>query len=559
MKKLILSLIVLFSFYSNIFSQWSNNPNQNLQISSSGIHVNACEDGMGGAFVCWTTADSYYREARLQWVDKYGYLRWNQPLHITGNGVEQSQIKLIKSETGKVVITFIDCIEVGWDSLVWQPIFHTYLRTNKIDTTGLLYWGERGITVTTDTALTYELYSVVEDEDNGIYISWKNIYSPSYISSQDSTVLRVQKISNQGIKLWGNKGKYICTRYGYNFPEFYISRRKSDGIFLRYYNQNYDNILESINPDMSIRWSKVNEWYWDLVPDENGGGAWARKIDQKIIINKITVDGDLVWGDSGIVIDDNLDHLLAVQDYKIIKDSSLIVLWQKRRTDNPSNFNSYLQIIDKNGLLLFCDSVYSIKDTNYNVVGGKIILSDSTNFIIVWKEGITDESKYFAQKYNRNVEELWNLNDLVCSLTTHESRSIIPDRNGGFIDAFAADFPEPLGVFIQQVSKNGILGEVITSIQDDNINNGFNFTLRQNYPNPFNPSTSISYKLPKAANVTVKVFDVLGKQVATLVNEEKPSGSYNVEFNGYGLASGIYYYQIKAGEFIQTKKMILLK
>ncbi len=68
-----------------------------------------------------------------------------------------------------------------------------------------------------------------------------------------------------------------------------------------------------------------------LVPDENGGGAWARKIDQKIIINKITVDGDLVWGDSGIVIDDNLDHLLAVQDYKIIKDSSLIVLWQKKK------------------------------------------------------------------------------------------------------------------------------------------------------------------------------------------------------------------------------------
>ncbi len=157
---------------------------------------------------------------------------------------------------------------------------------------------------------------------------------------------------------------------------------------------------------------------------------------------------------------------------------------RKRRTDNPSNFNSYLQIIDKNGLLLFCDSVYSIKDTNYNVVGGKIILSDSTNFIIVWKEGITDESKYFAQKYNRNVEELWNLNDLVYSLTTHESRSIIPDRNGGFIDAFAADFPEPLGVFIQQVSKNGILGEVITSIQDDNINNGFNIYFTLELPKP---------------------------------------------------------------------------
>ncbi len=531
MKKLVLGLVVLFSFYSNTFSQWSNDPNQNLQISAFGILVTACEDGMGGAFVCWTTADLYYPEAYLQWVDKYGFVRWSQPLRINGNGEKQSEIKLIKSEAGKVIVTFLDCIEVGWDSIFWQPIFHTYLRTNKVDTTGFLYWGERGITVTEDTALTYGLYRVVEDEYNGIYITWENIY-PYSISSQDSIVLRVQKISNQGIKLWGDQGKYIYTGYGYFFPEFYISRRKPDGIFLGYFNQNYASILESINSDMSVRWTKENEWFWDIIPDENGGGALVRKMGQKILANKITSEGELVWGDSGIVIDANLDHLLAVQDYKILSDSSLVILWQKRRTDNPSNFNSYLQIIDKNGSLLFCDSVYSIKDTNYNVVGGKIILSDSTNFIIVWKEGISNESKYFAQKYDRNVEELWNSNDIVYSLTTHESRSIIPDRNGGFIDAFAADFPEPLGVFIQQVSKSGNLGEVITGLNDEIGIKDINFQLSQNYPNPFNPNTTINYQLPKTGNVTLKVFDILGREIATLVNEEKPSGSNIVEFNG---------------------------
>ena len=85
------------------------------------------------------------------------------------------------------------------------------------------------------------------------------------------------------------------------------------------------------------------------------------------------------------------------------------------------------------------------------------------------------------------------------------------------------------------------------------------FSLEQNYPNPFNPSTIINYQLPKAGNVTLKVYDVLGKEVATLVNEEKPAGNYEVEFDASNLASGVYYYQLRAGEFLFSKKMLLLK
>jgi agmatine/peptidylarginine deiminase len=90
------------------------------------------------------------------------------------------------------------------------------------------------------------------------------------------------------------------------------------------------------------------------------------------------------------------------------------------------------------------------------------------------------------------------------------------------------------------------------------------FYLSQNYPNPFNPSTQIKFtisqdKRQEMQNVILKVYDVLGNQVATLVNEEKPAGSYEVEFCGNELTSGIYFYQLRAGEFNQTKKMILLK
>ncbi|MCB0745039.1 MAG: T9SS type A sorting domain-containing protein, partial [Ignavibacteriae bacterium] len=93
------------------------------------------------------------------------------------------------------------------------------------------------------------------------------------------------------------------------------------------------------------------------------------------------------------------------------------------------------------------------------------------------------------------------------------------------------------------------------------------FSLEQNYPNPFNPTTTISYAIPtvaeanfsSTANVTLKVYDVLGKEITTLVNEASKPGIYQVTFNASNLTSGIYYYRLQYGEFNETKKLVLLK
>ena len=85
------------------------------------------------------------------------------------------------------------------------------------------------------------------------------------------------------------------------------------------------------------------------------------------------------------------------------------------------------------------------------------------------------------------------------------------------------------------------------------------FLLSQNYPNPFNPNTKIKYSVPNTSNVIIKVFDILGNEIETLANEKKPAGTYELTWYAENLPSGVYFYQIKAGDFIQTKKMILLK
>jgi len=107
-----------------------------------------------------------------------------------------------------------------------------------------------------------------------------------------------------------------------------------------------------------------------------------------------------------------------------------------------------------------------------------------------------------------------------------------------------------------------INGGFTTSVEENPNSNSFipeNIFLSQNYPNPFNPSTKISFSITHPGLVTLKIYDILGTEIETLVYEEKPAGSYEINWNASRLSSGVYFYQLKAGDFTSVKKMILLK
>ena len=103
------------------------------------------------------------------------------------------------------------------------------------------------------------------------------------------------------------------------------------------------------------------------------------------------------------------------------------------------------------------------------------------------------------------------------------------------------------------------LSEMITYVEENVTKIPLQFILSQNYPNPFNPVTTIKYSIPKSSFVTIKIFNLLGQEVRTLVNEKQKTGEYSIEFNASNLASGVYFYSIQAGTYSLTKKMILLK
>jgi hypothetical protein len=122
---------------------------------------------------------------------------------------------------------------------------------------------------------------------------------------------------------------------------------------------------------------------------------------------------------------------------------------------------------------------------------------------------------------------------------------------GVFADSAITNFP-------QYADPPQSYKDILVDLVDES-SMAASYYLSQNYPNPFNPHTIIKYEVPFEADVSLKIFDVLGREIATLVNEEKPAGHYEINFFPGNLPSGTYFYQLKTKDYIQTKKMILMR
>jgi hypothetical protein len=140
-----------------------------------------------------------------------------------------------------------------------------------------------------------------------------------------------------------------------------------------------------------------------------------------------------------------------------------------------------------------------------------------------------------------------------CDTNFNDNENAIGDNH--IINLFSSAW------YVETLDTFGIMGlkDFVTEVEDITETLPTVYSLNQNYPNPFNPATMINFSIPKEEFVTLNVYNSIGQKVATLVNESKSAGTYQVDFNAANLSSGIYLYKITAGNFIETKKMILMK
>lgn len=197
----------------------------------------------------------------------------------------------------------------------------------------------------------------------------------------------------------------------------------------------------------------------------------------------------------------------------------------------------------------FGGNVDAINEYNTN---GKISFAtwNEVDSTLSWKKGVIPLPSDYATKLKMDF----------LTYTGSPADPVVASKKWAKIgkdspDGFQLLFATPLTK--SQMAKIGF-DTTLTSVRNDNLNPN-QYSLEQNYPNPFNPSTTISYYLPKASNVELKVYDALGNLVKTLVSRQQAQGKYDVNFDGSNLSSGVYFYQLQAGEFKATKKLILLK
>jgi len=239
--------------------------------------------------------------------------------------------------------------------------------------------------------------------------------------------------------------------------------------------------------------------------------------------------------------------------YKIINSTAndSIITWQVEEScnikykiiNNLSNIDT-TYIVNKNQIIPLIESKQLYHPIVFN--------SD----FIIWISQINRNNTIY--RYPADSDSMYYIHYEVNEGAVHSVDNIVFYKNQGLQHRGGSYSYTSMGSSYS-TSDAVLLDSYVAGINEFNGNTINNYVLMQNYPNPFNPNTTISYQLPKSGQVTIKVYDVLGNEVKTLVNEYKPAGEYSVNFDAGKLSSGVYIYRITAGGYTSAKKMTLIK
>jgi hypothetical protein len=271
------------------------------------------------------------------------------------------------------------------------------------------------------------------------------------------------------------------------------------------------------------------------------------------------------------------------QDYATIKYNTYgVQQWLSRYDGAGGGDDAYAMALDENGNLFVTGRSrnpvapygYDYLTVRYSTLTGDTVWTARYNgpvssadvplsvafdklsnvYVTGYSEGNGTVSDYATLKYNLTGAEQWVIRYNGLGNGSDVANSIAVDTMGN-VFITGSSFGSGTGNDIVTIKYSQSLTGVLT----DGSNSPKDYHLLQNYPNPFNPSTKIRYAISKTAFTTLKVYSILGQEIATLINEEKAPGVYEVNFDGLNLTSGTYIYKLQAGNFVETKKMILLK
>lgn len=405
-----------------------------------------------------------------------------------------------------------------------------------------------------DSVFKYRPPSISSDDSGNFVVTWQaksiDIYAQRY--SSDGRALGTEiLVSNRGsgsigypdIATDGN-GNFMITWYGFQIG--------NSDIYARLFSKDGTKLGGSF---------RVNERRW-VMEDEKIPSICALGSDGFVIVwdegsslyaQRYSSDG-IVLGTNFIVTDTLVYTILRYPSISSDDNGNFVIAWRDRRF---GSWDIYAQRYSSDGTALGAN--FKVNDDAAEESRGYLSIAMNRNgdFLIAWADARNGDFDIYAQRYTRDGAALgsnfrmtksnkkrqtypdirmWN-NRIYCTWTDNHT-----ELNGYDIWANVLDWENPTE--IKNTERHQLPKE---------------FFLYQNYPNPFNPATRIKYKLSESSYLTLKIYNLAGQEIATLVNEFQPAGQYEITWQPKGLPSGLYFYKIQAGDFSETRKFILQK
>ena len=562
-----------------LHAQWSNDPTMNNPIctqynSEEGIQM--ISDGSGGAIICWNDrrfnpGSVHNDEIYAQRIDSNGNILWTTDgIKVTPANVHNASSMCSDGNGGAFISWFsnVDSIK---------------LCVQHINASGSTMWDSNGVIICS-TTVTYLANPVIASDGNGgSIITWCDNRN-NIVNSNDDDIY-AQRINAAGEIQWAPNGIVVAGTTGRQGESLQIVNDGGSGAIFTWedhrsgiYNEIY---TQKVNSSGVVQWDTngvvVNSITGrssspKLISD--AGGAiicWEDgrngNYDYNIYAQKVSEGGAVQWTVNGEAICLAVNYQFAPQ---LVSDGNggAIFTW-----DEPvkTDAHIYAQRINASGTVQWTVNGVGVCLASNKQRLPKLASDGNSGAIITWQDlrSINNQNIY-AQRINSSGNSLWNIDGVEVSTANfvQETPIILNDGNSGTIITWF-DFRNDItgwrrDIYAQRLNYDGTLGGVTDVNEDDHVLPN-TFTLSQNYPNPFNPSTTIRYAVPNESKVSITVFNLLGQEIATLINDIQPAGYHEVTFNAANLSSGVYLYRINAvssinsKEFTSTKKFILLR
>jgi len=559
-------------------------------------------DGAGGAIITWSDWRTGDADIYAQKVNASGVVQWTtNGVAISTAGGDQHQPRITTDGAGGAIITWTDG-RWGWGT---DDIY-----ARRVNASGVAQWAVNGVPISTAN-FAQGNPNIVSDGAGGAIITWQQMF---YIVD---TQIFAQRVNASGAAQWTTNGIELSTG-GANNPT--IVSDGAGGAIITW--QTIDIFAQRVSASGVKQWivggdtnglpiSRVPGYqYSPVIISDGAGGAIITWEDWRFgaadiyaqQVSKFGVLGDVTPPQPRFI------RRFPLRGYNPYTAPISAVFDHSGprycRNDTVIDFAGEVATVrdlNEDFILFSCDTLYSYKkvdgsrflngianyvgtymtgDTTLNYDGhpgydyrvniGTTVFSAADGVVIVAHDIPSPGTGRYVRVLHNNgyLTQYLHLNDINVGVSQYVSAgdSLGHSGNtGGVAPHLHFEVKRIVGTDSISVDPYGWQGigilwaDSITGVEleEDGVVAGF--SLMQNYPNPLNPSTTIRYELPKESRVLLKVYNILGQEVATLVNEEMKPGSYKVTWDATGFPSGVYFYRLRAGEFIETKKLLLLR